>query len=81
MDFRKSKKTRLQRKVLCAIYVSLLYHIWLNRNTCLWKGYVKTSMQVLSSIRLTIRDRVEALCPKVSDSRIRGWVRDVDYDR
>lgn len=32
MDFRKLKKNRMLRSVLCAFYAALIYQIWMNRN-------------------------------------------------
>lgn len=51
MDFRKRKKNRMQRNVLCAIYVGLIYQIWVNRNLAVWKGLVRMPQQVIRDIR------------------------------
>lgn len=70
MDLRKSKKNGLQRKVLGAIYIAVIYHIWLNRNAAIWNGYVRTPQQVLRTIQLSIRDRFGEVYPMAKDSMI-----------
>ena len=74
MDFRKSRKNQLKRSLLCAIYAATIYHIWMNRNVAIWKGYVRSPQQVLCTIRLTVRDCFEALYPNYTNSKIRVWL-------
>ncbi|CAO2830753.1 unnamed protein product [Amaranthus hypochondriacus] len=51
MDFRKSKMNRTQRKFLCALYIAVIYHVWLNRNTTIWRGFVHTPQQACCVMR------------------------------
>lgn len=75
MDFRKTKMTCFQMRVLCAIYAAVIYHIWMNRNTALWKGFVSTPQQDLDTIQLIIRDCLAALYPTINDNRISSWMQ------
>lgn len=45
MDFRKSKLTCFQRRVLCAVYAVVM-----NRNAAVWKCFVNTPQQLLCII-------------------------------
>lgn len=74
MKFRKTKVTCFQRRVLCAIYAAVIYHVWMNRNTAIWKGFVNTPQHVLGIIQMSIRDRFKALYPSVTDNRIGSWM-------
>ena len=70
MDFRKSKKNRIQRNVLCAIYATLIYQIWMNSNLVVWKGFVRRPQQVLCDIRTIAWDRFDILHPEFTDTVI-----------
>lgn len=74
MDFRKSKKNCMQRRLICAIYVAVIYHIWMNRNAAIWKGYVCTQQQVFNTIRLTIRSRMKGLYPMDVNNHNIQWL-------
>ncbi|KAL2894554.1 Cytochrome P450(MEG) [Bienertia sinuspersici] len=68
---------RFRCQVVQCRYATLLYNIWIQRNTTIWQGSIKHYNSVVMQIKTDVWMRIQGIMPKKVQERDKDWLRQI----
>lgn len=61
-------------QVVQSVFVALLYHVWMQRNSAIWKGCITSHDVIVNRIKTDVFWRINSIMPRKVSKKDRDWV-------
>lgn len=59
--------------VVQSVFTAMLYHVWMQRNSAIWNGYISAHIAVVRKIKHDVYLRVSSVLPRKVSQRDKDW--------